>query len=467
MGNLQKANLGTVPTGAGGDDQRTANTKFNSNVDVLNAQAALSSAPMTTKSQTLTADHIGKRISVSFATAGGVIKMKRASTCGPDSIVWLVNGGAKRVLLAPDDGSGDVVALSGLNPGEAAILDTDGVNTWRILMRGRSSADNEAVVGDLAVGGALSAAGKASLAATDVTGALSVTGKATLSATDVTGALAAKAGASIAGDLSVTGAVSSGRLRVNSANSVTAAVYSDAPFEMVIEALDYSDGNKKYNINLCKYGGVVKAGRIYSKSAASGQYTGANLWVDSGYNASAYVGISGFNNASAVQMRVSSTGKLEVVSWDSASWASITCAGVTQTSDKDLKGDVTSLPDVLPLLRDKRIVTFRYKVPLSSGGGLSDEKHVGVIAQDWVDDFPELVTELSEEIDADGDFIARQYDPETGEELFGEAGRPVGRKALGFNYSNASAVALKGVIELERLLSAALDRIAVLEEKQA
>lgn len=161
MPSLQKINLGTPPQGRDGDSARVGSVKFNANVDVLGAQVALTSAPLITASQTLTADHIGKRISISFAVAGGVIKMKRASTCVPDSMVWLVNVGAKPFALGSDDSSGDSIAIGVLNPGEAVILDTDGVHTWRVLLRGRTWTGDEAVSGKLTVATDLSVGGSA------------------------------------------------------------------------------------------------------------------------------------------------------------------------------------------------------------------------------------------------------------------------------------------------------------------
>ncbi|WP_133117931.1 hypothetical protein [Burkholderia ubonensis] len=153
MGWLQKILLGTAPKGADGDSSRVAHIKANANVDVLNAQAALTSAPLIAASQVLTDDHIGKRVNLSFLTDGGFIKLKRASTCLPDSVVLLVNVGVKRVALAVDDNSGDALALTGLSAGESALVDTDGVHTWRVLLRGRAAGDNESVVGNLNVGG--------------------------------------------------------------------------------------------------------------------------------------------------------------------------------------------------------------------------------------------------------------------------------------------------------------------------
>ncbi|MBU9461372.1 hypothetical protein KTE57_17520 [Burkholderia multivorans] len=160
MSTLQKIKLGTPPRGEDGETTRAGFVKFNANVDVFDRQSALVSAPPITASQTLSADHIGRRVSINIA-AGGTVKMRKASLCGADSIVWLVNVGAKRVLLAPDDGSGDSLAISGIGPGEAVALDTDGVSSWRVLMRGRASSDDESVTGKLSVGD-LAVAGDAS-----------------------------------------------------------------------------------------------------------------------------------------------------------------------------------------------------------------------------------------------------------------------------------------------------------------
>ncbi|QMI45640.1 tail fiber domain-containing protein [Burkholderia sp. MBR-1] len=166
MAKLQKVILGTPPKGSDGDPVRVANSKANANVDVLDRQSALVSAPMITASQTLGEEHIGRRVSINIAV-GGTIKLRKVSQCEPDSIVWLVNVGVKRVLLAPGDGSGDTVSISGLNPGEAVALDADGASTWRVLMRGRTNSDNEVVNGNCTVngnemvGGTLSVAGLA------------------------------------------------------------------------------------------------------------------------------------------------------------------------------------------------------------------------------------------------------------------------------------------------------------------
>ncbi|WP_155755029.1 hypothetical protein [Burkholderia pseudomultivorans] len=150
MAALQKANLGTPPTGSDGDNQRTANTKFNSNVDVLNNQAALTTATPITTAQTLTANHVGKRISINL-TAEGTINLPVASTCPTDAVLHLRNVG-KKVTIAAASGSGNSFTTVDLNLGESLLVDTDGANVWRVLLRGRSYAIDEIVKGSLTVG---------------------------------------------------------------------------------------------------------------------------------------------------------------------------------------------------------------------------------------------------------------------------------------------------------------------------
>jgi hypothetical protein len=162
MSNLQKVVLGTPPKGDDGDTVRFANVKANANVDVLNAQATLSSAKDTiTAPQALTvADHLGKRVNIALA-ADGAVSPPPASKCAADSVILVRNIGTTVVSLPASVDSGDTVALSKLNPGETALIDTDGIHAWTVLMRGRTNGDNEtvngncAVVGDETVGGSL------------------------------------------------------------------------------------------------------------------------------------------------------------------------------------------------------------------------------------------------------------------------------------------------------------------------
>lgn len=200
MNALQTINQGTPPTGQDGDSNRVMSTKFNSNVEVLNTQAALTSATPITNAQALTAAHVGKRVNISLSVAG-VVNMPVASTCAADQVTLLRNIGTTVVTLAVTSGSGDACALSKLNPGEAVLMDTDGVHAWTVLMRGRTNADNEVVNGNCTVngnetiGGTLGVTGNTTLG-----GTLGVTGKATLGSAEVTG------NAQVDGALSVTGA---------------------------------------------------------------------------------------------------------------------------------------------------------------------------------------------------------------------------------------------------------------------
>lgn len=139
---LQSINQGTAPAGSDGDTVRSAFAKMNSNVAVLNVQAALTSVAPITAAQALTAAHIGKRVNINLASAG-TINMAAASTCGADQVMLLRNVGSTVVTLAPAAESGDTVALSKLNPGETVLVDTDGAHAWNVLMRGRTNSDTE------------------------------------------------------------------------------------------------------------------------------------------------------------------------------------------------------------------------------------------------------------------------------------------------------------------------------------
>ncbi|SDR19197.1 hypothetical protein SAMN05443245_3442 [Paraburkholderia fungorum] len=150
---LQSINLGTAPAGSDGDTTRAASVKANSNVAVLNAQATLTSAPVTiTAASALTAAlHLGKRVNIALAAAG-IVNVPAASTCGADGVLHLRNVGTTVVTLAITTGSGDTLAISKLNPGESVLLDTDGVHAWTVLLRGRTNSDNETVNGALTAG---------------------------------------------------------------------------------------------------------------------------------------------------------------------------------------------------------------------------------------------------------------------------------------------------------------------------
>lgn len=164
MSALQTINLGTAPTGSDGDPVRTAFTKDNANVAVLQTQETLTSVALITSAQALTIAHIGKRVNINLSSAG-TINLPAASMCLVDQVTLLRNLGSTIVTLAITAASGDSLTVSKLNPGESALFDTDGIHTWNCLMRGRTSSDNETVngnctvVGNETVGGTLTVTG--------------------------------------------------------------------------------------------------------------------------------------------------------------------------------------------------------------------------------------------------------------------------------------------------------------------
>jgi hypothetical protein len=213
---LQTINLGTPPAASDGDTVRTALTKVNSNVGVLSTQAALTSATAITQPQALTSQHVGKRVNINLSTEG-TVNVPEASMCAPDQVILLRNVGTAVALLAITAGSGDTLSLSKLNPGESAVLDTDGVHTWAVLIRGRTDSDDETVNGNCTVGGNGSVAGSLAVGTTlGVTGLLTATGGVSIGTTGqatissggaYSGVSAAYSGnVSIGGTLTVSGA---------------------------------------------------------------------------------------------------------------------------------------------------------------------------------------------------------------------------------------------------------------------
>ncbi|MCO1358820.1 hypothetical protein L0Y97_07835 [Burkholderia multivorans] len=152
MPKLQKINLGTPPRGEDGESTRIGFMKMNGNVDVLASQLPLLSADLITRPQTLTTGHVGTRVNISL-NADGAIGMPPASSCLPDQVILVRNVGTTKVTLTASAGSGDAVGLSTLNPGDSALMDTDGVHGWNAMMRGRASGNDETVIGKLTVGG--------------------------------------------------------------------------------------------------------------------------------------------------------------------------------------------------------------------------------------------------------------------------------------------------------------------------
>jgi hypothetical protein len=189
MSNLQKVAFGVASDGSQGDTTRAAFTKDNANVDILNAQATLTSfaTTITTASALTAAAHLGKRVNINLASPG-TINLPAAASCGADGIIQLRNLGATLVTLAIAPSSGDVVALTTLAAGESADMDTDGGHYWGCALRGRTSSPNEVVQGNCTINGNET-----------VVGALTTYGQSTL------GNVTAQGNLSVGATLSVTG----------------------------------------------------------------------------------------------------------------------------------------------------------------------------------------------------------------------------------------------------------------------
>lgn len=151
MAKLQKANLGVPPDGSGGDDQRTANTRFNANVDVLNACVPLGYSVLY-DSTTLRPDQVGVRYAVNMGVTGKIVTLPLVSSVDVNACVHLFNVGPQTTIgMQGNDGT----QIRTLNTGDWATYIADGGSFWHVTARGR-------MLRDEIVGGNLSVVGKVS-----------------------------------------------------------------------------------------------------------------------------------------------------------------------------------------------------------------------------------------------------------------------------------------------------------------
>ena len=182
------------------------------------------------------------------------------------------------------------------------------------------------------------------------------------------------------------------------------------------------------------------------------------LYINAQAGSYAAIGFGAKSGATGYQLRFNGdSNALECVVWNGATFGPIDASAFTVASDAAIKENVAPLTDVLPMLRDKSAVRYTLKADESK------TPQLGVIAQDWQGDFPELIDEGSL-IDPAGRMLAPRTD-EDGVAL----DEPVAgsRPMMMFNYGASAAVALQGVIELDRALQAALSRITELEQQLA
>lgn len=445
---LVQINQGTAPAGSDGDTVRSAFTKVNANTAALNAQATLTSAAATvTTAQSLTAAlHLGHRVNINLSSAG-TVNLPAASTCGADGIIHLRNTGTTVVTVGVTSGSGDTDNLSNLNPGESVVMDTDGVHTWTVLMRGRTNSDNETVNGNCTVNGNETIVGALTASSGMFKGATTIDGSATIN--------------------NVLAFTKNGSQRFNLFNTTDPESGSNAGSNIILNA--FSDTGTFIG-NVCTIvrssqqiqmnqrptfagktpwdnGNLVNPATtdttqtitgfktwttkaFFSAQAASVNASDSQVVVTGGTGAGR-IGFFGPNNTLSVQARCgSSSAAMEVVSTDSSAYAPVNASAFNQLSDARLKSNVTTIDNALDKLRQFRGVYYT----------MHGVKSVGVIAQEAQKPFPEVVTEIIPD-DESGDVY------------------------LGVNYANLVGPLLQGILETDLLISCLTRRIEALEAK--
>ncbi|MBR8135152.1 hypothetical protein [Burkholderia cenocepacia] len=155
MAKLQKANLGVPPSGAGGDDQRTANARFNSNLDVLNSVVPVDYTYLS-DSVVLQSIHVGARYGLSMPDANRTVTLPLVSSVIANACVHCFNVGPAVVIGTQGN---DGTQIRRLNTGDWATWIADGVGFWHVAARGRMFPD-EVTLGSLTVGRDLNIGGR-------------------------------------------------------------------------------------------------------------------------------------------------------------------------------------------------------------------------------------------------------------------------------------------------------------------
>ncbi|RQY60794.1 tail fiber domain-containing protein [Burkholderia stagnalis] len=403
MSELQKVNLGTPPLGRDGDSNRTAHQRFNANVDVLKAQAALSSSAAINSPGALNvADHVGRRVNINLAVAGTVSMPKVSDLVDQDSVLFLRNLGSTAVTLAAAAGTNDWVGLSRLGPGESALLDGYG-GAWNVLMRGRARTDNENVLGNLAVAKDLSVSGAASFSARPTFAGSTPYDSGNLSPVDT------KSDQTVGGKKDFSQRPTfAGKAAWDTGNLAN---------PMTLDTPQNVTGRKNYTAQVA-----------IARPAPDGSWLNAPL-VISGYPGVGSIGIG--SGSSAVVLRCAATYQaLEVVSYDSSVFATIAASAFNVNSDAAIKTQIQTIDCATEKIKRLRGVTYVMKADKQR---LSQ---VGVIAQEVAEAFPEAVSETGMQIDEAGVSVDR-------------GGRPM----LSVNYSALIGPLIQAFKELEARVS--------------
>ncbi|VWC95888.1 hypothetical protein BCO18175_03702 [Burkholderia contaminans] len=356
---LQKINLGTAPEGRDGDTVRVGFTKLNANVDALSNQAALVSGATITQAQALTSAHIGERINFNFPAAG-TVNLPAASTCPADSVLHLRNVGATVVTLAIAAGSGDTLALSRLNPGEAATLDTDGVHAWNVLLRGRSASDNETVNGSFTV---TSPSGVAGVQIGGSAGQYKVLTFATgpqprwQLLTDNSPESGSNAGANIAfSRYADNGAWIDSPLTITRSSGVVQ--FSKRPTWAGVTPWDSGNFNPGTYVTTNTFQVLPTRKRIYANQV-TGQWGDQTFVVESDLGQTG-IGFRATNTGGVFRLN-SGNSSFECVSWDSNAYAPITASSFNVGSDYRLKNLFGEVVDPIARVRRFCPVMAEYK----------------------------------------------------------------------------------------------------------
>ena len=204
--------------------------------------------------------------------------------------------------------------------------------------------------------------------------------------------------------------------------------------------------------------------------AGAGLFFDRNHWYPTG-NYIVPVGGSntqGFFTAGTERMRITADGdigigtaspteKLEVD-------GDIRCDYLWQNSDEQLKTDVQPLGHVLEKLDQIRGVSFQWNEKAQAMGAKGNTRHIGVLAQEIEQVFPELVT-TPEPVTLDellAHYPEAMLTPEVRQRLARDAERS---RYKAVSYSNLTAVLLEAVKELRAENQSLQQRIEALEDK--
>ncbi|MBN3749491.1 hypothetical protein G3N96_29305 [Burkholderia sp. Se-20373] len=449
MSILQKANLGVAPSGAGGDDQRTANMRFNANVDALAARLPLEYTYLSDNSD-LQPSHVGTRFCLVMDKAGKVVKFPNAASVPQNACIHLFNLG-QTVTIGVQPGDGASVSI--LNNGDWAEYVSDGGAYWHVVGRGRVSW-NETVGGDLAVGGSVSVAGGVSAGGRIISSGevQSANSTAFRCVNGQHGAMLRNDGSNVyflqtkKGDVwggwndfrPFSWGLEDGAVRIDYGGAgcyigsrptwkggLTPWDTGNLANPMTLDGEQKVSGVKRftaptYYSSMTNFGSRV----TISASAPDGNWANAPL-VISGYPGVGSIGIG--STDAAINIRCSATGgTLDVVSYTSAAFAPVAASAFNVNSDRAIKDEVKTIENAIEKLKRLRGVSYIMK---------SDEtraRQLGVIAQEVAKEFPEAVTETSMLIDESGVTVS-------------EGGRPM----LAVNYSALIGPLLQAFIELE------------------